>query len=586
MGLSLVRQSSQQQVGYLSLQLRAGIHTATETILANEYDGREWEDLSAAEQQAVQNQVEARIAGTTGNQTRTNGTLYETWQPGYISDTGYAYITDSDSNIVVHHSLDDGFNLVEDAGGTLTVFEEVETQVETNESIRNGSTWGIAEYDWVDTTQAGNPTERKFIAFTYYERFDWVIAPNVYYYELQDTAVEDARGSVNASFQGFLETKTVSVGESQSATYDELLVTDANGTALLTANRSADGSVQNWADGADHSDTTWYQEASTAEAEEVVYGDVRTTADGHQYQYVSTPVYSNGSFQGVVALRFNYSTVSAITNSVTVDDEGYLSVVDDDGQVVSHPNETLVQQGFDVTERNYGGELAAIASERMLQGESGIATYNRTEGGNTSQWLVAFAPIPVGDSHYTLVATVPVADVNEPAAALATTLESTTDSTVFTMLLLAGAMAVGAVVAGVGLSRYFSRPIESVSEAARSLAAGAFDAEVAQTDREDEIGDLVDSFRSLQEHLQTVAAQADALARQEFDDPVLEQSVPGKLGKAQRRCDVTPSSSSPTSKPPRPRHRPHRRRPRRWPTPSKSRPRKRPRYSNGPPPAT
>jgi len=530
--LSLVRQSSQQQVGYLSLQLRTGIHSTTETIIANQYDGRDWEDLSAAEQQAVQNEVEARIAGTTGNQTRANGTMYETWEPSYISQTGYAYITDSDSNIIVHHSLDDGFNLVEDAGGTLTVFNDVEAEIEANEAIRNGSTWGIAEYDWVDTTQEGNPTERKFIAYTYYNRFDWVIAPNVYYYELQETAVEDARGNVNESFRGFLETRTVTVGEAQFDTYGQILVTDANGTALLSANRTDDGTTSRSAVDADYTGTAWYREASMADAGDVVHGDVRTSDDGHQYQYVSTPVYRNGTYEGVVALRFNYSTVTAITNSVTVDDEGYLSVVDDSGQVVSHPNETLVRSGFDVTSGSYGGELATIADERLLQGDSGIATYNRTDGNNTSQWLVAFAPIPVGNSQYTLLASVPVADVNEPTVALATSLESTTDSTVFTMLLLAGAMAVGAVVAGVGLSRYFSRPIESVSEAARSLAQGEFDSEVAETDREDEIGDLIDSFRSLQDHLQTVAAQADALARQEFDDPVLDQSVPGKLGEA------------------------------------------------------
>jgi methyl-accepting chemotaxis protein len=529
--LSLVRQSSQKQVGYLSLQLRSGIHTATETILENQYNGQDFAELSSSQQQAVKDEVETRISGTTGDQTQTDGTMYETWQPGYISQTGYAYITDSDSNVVVHHSLDDGFNLVEDAGGTLTVFEDVEATVENNESIRSGETWGIAEYDWEDTTQPGNPTERKFIAYTYYEPFDWVIAPNVYYYELQATAVEDAQNSVDASFRGFLTTKTVSVSDSESPTYDDILVTDAAGTGLLRATRTANGSERH-TDGSEYANTSWFQAAREASPDTVTYGDVQTTGDGHQYQYVSTPVYRNDTFQGVVALRFNYTTVTEITSKVTVDDEGYLFVADDNGRIVSHPDGSLLRDGFDITSGSYGGELATVATERMLQGQSGLATYNRTDNGTTAPWLAAYSPVTVGSGEYTLVATVPVADVNEPAAALASSLQSTTASTVGIMLLLAAAMAVGAVGAGVVLSRYFSRPIESVSDAARSLSRGKFDAELSETDREDEIGELVMSFRSLQDHLQIVAGQANALAKQEFDDPILDRDVPGQLGDA------------------------------------------------------
>ena len=51
-------------------------------------------------------------------------------------------------------------------------------------------------------------------------------------------------------------------------------------------------------------------------------------------------------------------------------------------------------------------------------------------------------------------------------------------------------------------------------------------------DQRDEIGGLVRSFVEVERYLGTVSAQAEALAAQEFDDPVLDEEVPGEFGDA------------------------------------------------------
>ncbi|MFB6095146.1 MAG: HAMP domain-containing protein, partial [Halodesulfurarchaeum sp.] len=82
------------------------------------------------------------------------------------------------------------------------------------------------------------------------------------------------------------------------------------------------------------------------------------------------------------------------------------------------------------------------------------------------------------------------------------------------------------------LQRDFVAPIKRMQEAAEHIAAGDLDAGVPETDQNDEIGELSRSFAEMHGYLETVAAQADALSREEFDAPVLDQAVPGEFGDA------------------------------------------------------
>ncbi|SDJ34192.1 Methyl-accepting chemotaxis protein [Halovenus aranensis] len=80
--------------------------------------------------------------------------------------------------------------------------------------------------------------------------------------------------------------------------------------------------------------------------------------------------------------------------------------------------------------------------------------------------------------------------------------------------------------------RDFTRPIVALDEAARTIAQGDLDVDIEQSSQRDEIGSLTSAFAEMQEYLVTVSAQADALARQEFDDEVLTEDVPGAFGES------------------------------------------------------
>lgn len=87
------------------------------------------------------------------------------------------------------------------------------------------------------------------------------------------------------------------------------------------------------------------------------------------------------------------------------------------------------------------------------------------------------------------------------------------------------------------------RPIEQLEANAEAVGSGDLDCDRLDIDQHDEIGSLAASFDRMNETLRTTAKQADALANEEFDDPVLERSVPGAFGDSLDRMSANLSEA-------------------------------------------
>ena len=518
--MKLVQRQSQKQLGYMALQMRNTIETTKQTILAEQYDGRNWEDLSPSEQAAVKDQVEATLAGTDGDGTTSSGTVAAMFQPGYIGTTGYAYIIDGDSSVVAHHSLEDGFNLEEDAG--LTVFGDVHSTIDSDAAIRNGEEWGIVEYEWEDTTQEGNPLEKKFVAYTYYEDFDWVVSPSVYYYELQTTAVEEATVGIKDSFRSYLRTRTVAVDGQEMHAYDEIILTDASGDGIVRAVRDGENVTAETVEDESYATSTWFDATKSLDEGAVHVGAVHTV-DGESVGYISTPVYRDGEFTGVVALRLDYEVFNAAIDDITVGESGHLTMVNHDGKLL-----TDAGTEFGHVERQIAGQ------EYVHSGQNGLKTYDQTtDSGAENTYYVGYAPLDFGDKQFELVATVPESDVTAPSEQLGRALDERTDSARNFLLLLVGGIVV--VVGGVGYlaSKYFSEPIEALRDQAQRLARGRFDDEIDVDPTDDELGELVVAFDEMRENLNRQVSELKTVGKRLGDgnlDQELQTDLPGEFG--------------------------------------------------------
>ncbi|WP_266076959.1 methyl-accepting chemotaxis protein [Haladaptatus caseinilyticus] len=185
---------------------------------------------------------------------------------------------------------------------------------------------------------------------------------------------------------------------------------------------------------------------------------------------------------------------------------GDITVVDGDGTVVLDNQNARVLT-------DYGN----VASAAIADGLSGNSDIKRVTGANDKSAVMAYTPVIGTD--WVLLYQVPI----DSAFALQTHVTQNIGVLVAMAVLML-------VVVGLSIGRGTAQSLATVSKTADEISAGRLDAELPQTKREDEMGTLFGSFESMHEYLNTVADQADALARKEFDAPVFEKEVPGEFG--------------------------------------------------------
>ncbi|WP_245835410.1 methyl-accepting chemotaxis protein [Natronolimnobius baerhuensis] len=96
----------------------------------------------------------------------------------------------------------------------------------------------------------------------------------------------------------------------------------------------------------------------------------------------------------------------------------------------------------------------------------------------------------------------------------------------------------GFLIIGATIGRSTAHALDSVADDAERLSNGETDIEIIDDGRIDEVGQVRGSFASIQTYLETAANQADAIARQEFDDSALKEDVPGQLGGSLQRMQA------------------------------------------------
>ncbi|EMA32171.1 methyl-accepting chemotaxis sensory transducer [Halobiforma lacisalsi AJ5] len=196
---------------------------------------------------------------------------------------------------------------------------------------------------------------------------------------------------------------------------------------------------------------------------------------------------------------------------------GHIRVVDVKSTAV------LLAEDDDAIGETYreGEESALIDSVTHEAGESvnesedddgsGVLEYDDTDE------LVGYATVPETD--WVLATHAPESNAYALADEVATSL----------LTLIAIAVG-GLLVVGATIGRSTAHALDDLADNAVAISEGATDVEVADDDRIDEVGQVRRAFDGIQSYLETAADQADAIARQEFDDPALERDVPGGLG--------------------------------------------------------
>lgn len=233
----------------------------------------------------------------------------------------------------------------------------------------------------------------------------------------------------------------------------------------------------------DYKDRVWFRKPM--EGAEQAYQTLISRTTGKPALTLGVPIRQNGQIVGVLSGVLTLEQISAVVNGIRVGKTGYAWLVDTENKAMAHPDKDKVakQESF--------AEHPAVQRARANQ----LAADSFTEGGK--RWLGVQRVLPEG---WTLVLQVEEAEALAPVRQF--------DQLFFSV----GGVAMLVVLAlGWLVSRNFSRPIQAMAAYVDRLAQGDFTGSLL-LERSDELGDVAQALRHMQENLRRHVAAVQSSA--------------------------------------------------------------------------
>jgi len=226
------------------------------------------------------------------------------------------------------------------------------------------------------------------------------------------------------------------------------------------------------------------------ETKKAAISDIITSkTDGHRMIVIALPMIDDSNnFQGEIFSTININTLAKSIGKIKVASTGYGSLMSKKGDILFHPDSTLLGKSFKDDAKN-SIKLAAI-SEEVLAKESGFITYSEDDG---TQKIGAFSTVT--NTGWKLLVTVPSKEVY---AELNKTTMVSGISILIAVLLV--------ITISIFMAGFISKPIELAADHLSILAKADFTHEIPDKllRRKDEIGKLINSMNLMSNSIRSV----------------------------------------------------------------------------------
>lgn len=243
-------------------------------------------------------------------------------------------------------------------------------------------------------------------------------------------------------------------------------------------------------DGTDFSERDYVKEAL---AGKVNISDLTLSKYTGNYGFsVASPVYTgNQKIKGVVYYRMDVNFMSKILNQIVISEGSYTYLVDGDGMVIVHPDESMIGS-YNITDSKNG--VGSIA-DRILAKTSGAGEYSD----ENTEYLCGYSPVE-GTNGWTIVVTAPKEDF----------MKSTYDTMKTIAIVEAFALVFALILAGL-FAGSIGKAVYQVSQALSSLSKGDLNHQIEPSKRVDEIGQLQNSARELQQTFKKIIYETNVI---------------------------------------------------------------------------
>ena len=197
-----------------------------------------------------------------------------------------------------------------------------------------------------------------------------------------------------------------------------------------------------------------------------------------------TPVKQNGQVVGMLSGQVPITEIIKVISDIKIGATGYAFVIQNDGTIIMHPDETKLLKRNVLTDTDISKDLREI-SEKMAKGETGSGVF--VDQGITK--MISYAPIP--GTNWSVALNVPMAEVTG-------VMNSFTLISLITIVIML--VLVGILIAM--YARSIARPIQTLENSVKQIADGDLSSIEINSNSKDEIGRLGSSFRQMSENLQ------------------------------------------------------------------------------------
>ncbi|OGV48762.1 MAG: hypothetical protein A2017_04365 [Lentisphaerae bacterium GWF2_44_16] len=341
---------------------------------------------------------------------------------------GYPFIMDSKGTLLIHPRKDlVGKNTITDLG--LNEFKKI---IENKES---GKTKFIS-YTFEN--------EKKFVVYTYFPEWDWIIGGSGYWKDLSTSVAASSMEMLKKEIAAFAVSSKRNYSGKIISIYSQIRYIDKGGMELIRYENDKFVSELK-----DKKDKNWFIEASALKPGELNISRVEKAENTDDVVLrISMPVYTNGSFRGVMVINMNWPVIWEELKNHKYGKTGYCYIINSDGIIISHPTHTMNDSV------HIDGALSLLAKDCIQKGTEAFGEYD-FEGKKKYAVLKSFK---IGKEKYIIAITVLASEMMESVDDLKRDTQLTTlrtaELTMFFALVL--------IILGVAIATLFSGRITAL----------------------------------------------------------------------------------------------------------------------------
>ena len=382
-----------------------------------------------------------------------SATLIRAIQDAKMGQTGYVFVMNSKSELLVHPKAEwIGKSVINDL--KVTVFQEA------LDRRKEG------EFGWLEYRHPNG--QMKFMAYTYYPQWDWIICASGDFVEM----TRGADAALKLLQQDLLQINRlakVQTPKGEKLAYPQVRFLDTQGKEVIAA---IGGKLREEKELQSRQEADWFQAAKKLPAGSVYVTPVQIAGNtGLPEIRVCAPVYLNDVLRGVVVINADWDLVRDLLSDSVYGQTGYAYVLNEKGVAIVHPKFSL-KEAVDSTDSKFG-ELAQLVKTKMLTGKTGIDQY-AFEGVFR---YVSYTPLVLGDNRYVIAAVAPMDEVlainREVVSAADQDVRSLKKTLLMAVILLGVVGALVAVLFSSSLNRALKRLADALGLGAEQVTAAS-----------------------------------------------------------------------------------------------------------------